>query len=143
MAVAVRPLRRGDHAAVVALLDVCGLHPRTRGRDSRPAFERQLGSNRTLYLGAFDGSRLIGIVLGTHDSRKGWINRLAVHPEYRRRGIGRRLVRACERGLWDLGLGVFAALVEQGNDPSMAFFESLGYESTRIRYVRRKVRRDL
>lgn len=143
MAIEVHPLRLQDHADTIALLDVCGLHPRTRGRDSRSAFARQLRSNRTLYLGAFDGPRLVGTVLGTHDSRKGWINRLAVHPEYRRRGIGRRLVRACERGLRDLGLGVFAALIERGNDPSMAFFDSLGYESARIQYVRRKLRKDL
>ncbi|OGS66617.1 MAG: hypothetical protein A3K59_09965 [Euryarchaeota archaeon RBG_19FT_COMBO_69_17] len=143
MAVEVRPLRLRDHSAVVALLDACGLHPRTRGRDSRSAFAGQLRSNRALYLGAFDGPRLVGMVLGTHDSRKGWINRLAVYPEYRRRGIGRRLVRACERALQGLGLGVFAALIEPRNDPSTAFFESLGYEPTQIRYVRRKLRQDL
>jgi len=140
MAVRIRPLRLADHAAYVDLLGLADLHPRVRGRDSRAAFARQLRSNRTAYLGAFEGARLVGVVLGTHDTRKGWINRLAVHPAWRRRGIASRLVRACERSLRSEGIEVFAALIEPDNNASMAFFDRLGYARTDIAYVRRKLR---
>lgn len=91
-----------------------------------------------MYLGAFDTDRLVGTVLGTHDTRKGWINRLAVHPKCRRSGIASRLVRMAERELRKQGIQMFAALLEPGNAESEAVFRSLGYDILPIRYARRK-----
>ncbi len=140
MPVRIRRLRLSDYDAILHVTEVCGLHPRTRGRDSRQAIAKQLRSPRNVYLGAFEGTRLIGTVFGTHDTRKGWINRLAVLPEYRRRGIARKLVAAAERGLRKEGMGIFAALIEGDNMASQRLFAELGYETTDIRYYRRKLR---
>ena len=140
MAVQIRPLLRSDYQAMIALFQVSGLNPKTKGRDSPRSFSEQLRRNRSSYLGAFDGDRLAGVVLGTSDTRKGWINRLAVHPDYRRRSIARRLVRACERVLRQQGLKMFAALIEPENRASEAFFRSLGYEILPILYARKKLR---
>jgi N-acetylglutamate synthase len=123
---------------LVDLFRACGLEPRMRGRDGRTAIARQLRVRGNIYLGAFDGDRLVGAVLGTHDTRKGWINRLAVHPDYRLRGLASRLVRAAERGLRDQGMRMFAALIEPGNDGSEAVFRSLGYDILPIVYARKK-----
>jgi len=140
VAVQIRPLRRSDYDSMIALFRICGLNPKTRGRDSRPSFSEQLRRNRDSYLGAFDGDRLVATVLGTSDTRKAWINRLAVHPDYRRRSIAARLVRACERVLRKQGLQMFAALIEPENQASEAFFRSLGYEILPILYARKKLR---
>ncbi|HLE55144.1 MAG TPA: GNAT family N-acetyltransferase [Thermoplasmata archaeon] len=143
MAVRMRPLRLSDYGAMIQLFDVCGLSPRVHGRDSRPAFAYQLRSNRALYLGAFDTDRLVGTVLGTHDTRKAWVNRLAVHPDYRRRGLAARLVRACEKELRKRGFRIFAALVDGDNVASQELFTRLGYASSDIRYYRKKLREDI
>lgn len=128
---------------MIAVFEVCGLTPRVRGRDSRRSIAKQLRARSNLYLGAFDGPRLVGTVLATHDTRKGWINRLAVLPEYRHRGIARRLVRAAERGLRVRGMEIFAALIEGDNVASRALFSQLGYETQGIAYYRRKLREDI
>ncbi len=143
MAITVRRLRLADYEAMIEVFEVCGLHPRTRSRDSRKAIARQLRSNRTLYFGAFDGRRLVGTVLGTHDTRKGWINRLAVLPDYRHRGIASKLVHTCERALRTAGMEMFAALIEGDNVASQDLFARLGYETSDIRYYRRKLRDDV
>jgi len=143
MAVCIRPLRPSDYEAMIRLFDVCGLSPRIHGRDRRPALVYQLRSNRTLYLGAFDKDRLVGTALGTHDTRKAWVNRLAVHPDYRRRGIAARLVRACEKEFRRQGFRIFAALVDGDNVASQELFTKLGYATTDIRYYRKKLREDI
>ncbi len=140
MALQIRPLHLRDYDQMISLFRTCGLDPKIRGRDSRPSIARQLRSNRGLYLGAFDGNRLMGTVLGTHDSRKGWINRLAVHPAHRRRGLARRLVRTCERALRARRIEMFCALIETDNVASEAVFRSLGYKIVRLSYARRKLR---
>src|SRR5437867_13038113 len=124
---------------MVRLLRLCGLNPRTKGRESRTSIAAQLRTPRNRYLGAFEGARLVGTVFGTHDGRKGWINRLAVHPDYRRRHLARRLVRICERGLRGQGIRVFAALIEPDNVASEAVFRGLGYEIDPMLYARRKI----
>ncbi len=139
-AIHIRLLDLSDYEAMADLFRICGIGPQSRGRDSRAAIARQLRPKRNCYLGAFDGDRLLGTVLGTHDTRKGWINRLAVHPEYRRRGIASRLVRECERGLRKQGIQMFAAIIEKGNRPSERVFRLLGYELGPVTYARRKLR---
>jgi len=101
----------------------------------------QLRKNRGLYLGAFEDSTLVGVVFATHDTRKGWINRLAVRPKVRRTGIASRLVRAAERALASRGIRLVAALVETENLPSLRLFRRLGYEVYPHHYVRKRLSR--
>ena len=62
------------------------------GRDSRRALAAQIKAYPDFFLGAYDGAKLVGVVLISCDSRKGWINRMAVDSEFRRRGIAKALV---------------------------------------------------
>ncbi len=71
------------------------------------------------------------------------MNRLAVHPDYRRRGIAVRLVRACENEFRRKGFGIFAALVDGDNPASQRLFRKLGYSTSDIRYYRKKLREDV
>ena len=86
---------------------------------------------------------LVAVAVLTHDGRKGWINRLAVDPIYRRQGLARRLVAEAER--WfaqDLGLEVWAALIERHNDASLSLFDELGYGQPDVAYVSKRLRGD-
>jgi ribosomal protein S18 acetylase RimI-like enzyme len=128
MSYVVKRLTADDHPRIMALWEAAGLHCKPQGRDTRKAFAAQLGSGIQTALGVEDeAGRLIGVVLTTHDSRKGWINRLAVHPASRRRGIARKLVAAAEHALQEQGLHIIAALIEPGNEESVTFFEAVGY----------------
>ena len=111
-----RRLAIDDHAAILALWQRAGLHSiRPEGRDSRTEFEKQLAGGQ------------IGVVLASNDTRKGWINRLAIDPDYRRKGYGEQLVRAAEDALHAAGLHLIAAFIEEGNAASLTLFEKLGY----------------
>ena len=80
------------------------------------------------YLGMFVDDRLVAFVLATFDGRKGWINRLAVDPDFRGRGYAQRMVAEAERVLrQDHGAQIIAALVEPGNEPSRRLFDKCGY----------------
>ena len=137
----IRRVAAGDYEALVALWAVSGVDLEIQGRESRPAFLRQLERFPDLYLVATEGERIVGVVLGTHDGRKGWISRLAVHPECRRRGIAAALVTTCDTAIRVHGIGIVTALVEQGNAASAALFEGLGYRAdVPVLYFRKKDR---
>ena len=89
-----------------------------------------------VFLLAEEAGRPVGVVIATNDGRKGWINRLAVSPDHRRRGIAAQLVRDVEARLQGAGIDVIAALIESHNQESLAFFRSLGYiHDERVEYV--------
>ena len=134
-----RRLTIEDHAAILALWQRAGLHSiRPEGRDSRSEFERKLAGGQ-IAIGLEEGGRLIGVVLATHDTRKGWINRLAIDPQYRRRGYGEQLVRAAEDALREAGMRLIAALIEEGNTASLTLFEKMGYAAhPHITYVSKR-----
>ena len=123
----IRRLTVDDHAALIALWDSAGLPSKPEGRDAKDAFERQLDMPQLCFFGAFVDDVMIGSALATHDGRKGWINRIAVHPDHRRAGLGSRLLRACETWLESCGIGIFACLIEGWNDTSRALVRSNGY----------------
>jgi ribosomal protein S18 acetylase RimI-like enzyme len=122
-----RCLTIDDHAAILALWQRAGLHSiRPEGRDGRAEFEKQLAGGQ-IAIGLEEHGRLIGVVIATNDTRKGWINRLAIDPDYRRQGYGEQLVQAAEEALRETGLHLLAAFIEEGNAASLALFEKLGY----------------
>lgn len=136
----IRCLRAEDYGEVVRVWRAAGLKITPDGRDGESAFAEQLAVHSTTFLAACDGERMIGVVLGTHDHRKGWINRLAVVPEWRRTGVATALVRSCEDALVKQGIGIVTALVEPENTASAAVFEGLGYADYPIKYFRKVVR---
>ena len=123
----IRELTLQDHDALVEIWTKAGLSYRPLGRDGKEYFQSEIARDTAVFLGAEVDGVLVGVVLGTHDGRKGWINRLAVLPDHRRRGIGKALVMEIEQRLNELGIKIVTCMIEGGNDASEDFFESLGY----------------
>jgi ribosomal protein S18 acetylase RimI-like enzyme len=122
-----REYRPNDYDALVALWDESRLPYKPHGRDKRDRLEREITKPNAIFLLAEVEGKLVGSVLATHDGRKGWINRLAVAPAFRQRGIARMLLTEAEDRLSRQGIEIVACLVEDGNVDSMRFFEKFGY----------------
>lgn len=123
-----RNLTIDDYDEIIDLWERAGLPYKPKGRDSREAIEKQMKIDPELFLGAFHKGRLIGIVIGSYDFRmKGWINRLAVDPNYRRRGIAQKLITKMEEILKSKGAAIIATLIELPNPASVNLFKKMGY----------------
>lgn len=123
----IRPLRIEDYELMKKVWVKSGLSYRPEGRDSKEEIERQISEFGDLFLGAFEGDELVGLIIGTDDGRKGWINRLAVLPGHQRKGVGLTLIRALESALKKRERRIVSVLVELPNDESMALFKRAGY----------------
>lgn len=123
----VRDFRIEDYDDVVGLWKLAGLPYRPRGRDGRERVAHELKKGTAIFLVVELDGRIVGCVFGTHDGRKGWLNRLAVAPQFQRRGVARRLVAEVEKRLSEMGMDISACLVESWNERSMVVFEKLGY----------------
>lgn len=137
----IRKLGKKDIPAIIELWAAADLHIRHGGRDSPGRLVVQMDLPQICFLGAFPvgSDELAGVVLVTDDGRRGWINRLAVHPDARRKGLARRLIRAAEDYLAWRGIDVWCALVEDWNNTSMELFRNSDYvEHDDITYFTRR-----
>ena len=123
----IREMRGEDYDAVVEVWLLSGLRFSADGRDSREAVSKQLEDAASIFFVAELEGRIVATALCTQDGRKGWINRLAVLPEYRRMGIGGAMVREAERRFNALGLEVYSCLIMGDNLVSQEMFSHLGY----------------
>lgn len=117
-----------DYGKVVDLWKRAGLKFKPAGRDSEKAISEQMIKQPNMFLAAFDGERLVGVAMLTDDGRKGWINRLAVDPEYQRKGVAMELIKKAEEIFRNRGIFLFAALIEDWNVPSQNLFRKMGYK---------------
>jgi ribosomal protein S18 acetylase RimI-like enzyme len=96
-------------------------------------------ANPEFFLGAFKRGHLIGVVILSCDMRRGWINRLAVDPEYRSQGVASALIMKSERTLRTSGVRIFCALVDADNTASKELFRKCGYvEHDEIAYFSKR-----
>lgn len=78
-----------------------------------------------------------GGVIGGHDGLRGVIYYLAADPRWRRRGVGRALLRAMEDELAARGCRQIALEVRPENKEAAVFYERMGYGAQRrLNYTR-------
>jgi ribosomal protein S18 acetylase RimI-like enzyme len=122
----IREFQLADYENVVNLWTAAGLI--LRPGDELDGIELKLRRDPDLFLLAEDAGKLVGVVMGAWDGRRGWINHLAVSPDHQRQGIGRALVDELENRLSRKGAKKVNAQIYRSNTRSVDFFRSVGYE---------------
>jgi len=123
----IRHLKETDYDDLIHLWRRAGLTHRPHGRDSLQSMSAEFSRAETCILGMYDGSEMIGSIIGTSDGRRGWLNRLAVDPDYRGKGLAGILIKDAENFLRGFGIKVIAALIEDENLPSISAFQKENY----------------
>lgn len=70
----------------------------------------------------------MGCVLSGHDGRRGYLHHLAVHPKFRRQGIGTLLVTRCIVALKQLGIEKTHIEVLSENALGHQYWTNLGWQ---------------
>ncbi len=121
----IRPYEESDITAVVNLWDQCDLI--VPQNDPHKDIIAKTRFQPELFLIAQLNWQLIGTVMAGYDGHRGWINYLAVDPDYRRKGYGRLLVEAAENRLKELGCQKVNLQIRGTNKQQLAFYRAIGY----------------
>jgi ribosomal protein S18 acetylase RimI-like enzyme len=138
-AVSIRRGRPGDIGQVLELWARAGASPTVT--DTSEVLAQLLGSSQSILLLADIDGQLAGTVIGGWDGWRGNIYRLAVVPEYRRRGVASALMREVDAALLAMGARRITALVERDHPWAVGFWNALEragyrYDPTMTRYVK-------
>lgn len=96
--------------------------------DSKNGIAKFLKRNPTTNFVATDNDEIVGVILSGHDGRRGYIYHTAVDINYRRQGIGRRLVESVYKALDEEGITKIGLVVFRNNDIGNLFWKSIGWE---------------
>lgn len=122
-----RRLTIADYDPMIALWLLAGLPFKPRGRDGIGPTTKLLNRPDAAAFGITHGAAIVACGIATYDGRRGWINRVAVHPDYRSRGLAGQIINACVSFLKEQGATVIGCQIEEENTPSMRAFEKAGF----------------
>ncbi len=142
-----KPTRRTSVSALIRapraedLQAIIALDARVTGEAKPEFWRRKLGVGSPLLTGdqplarvAEAGGRIVGVLIGEirswefHLPPTGWITVLMVDPDYRRQGIGRRLLAEALDYFRERGLRSVRTMVGWSDGDVLSFFTAMGFD---------------
>jgi ribosomal protein S18 acetylase RimI-like enzyme len=126
MKIIIRSYELHDVIPVVQLWKDCGLV--VPWNNPRRDIQRKLEVQPEMFLVGFSDGQIIATVMAGYEGHRGWINYLAVHPDYQRMGIGKRMMNEAEIRLRAAGCPKINLQVRSTNSDVIEFYKRIGYK---------------
>ena len=136
----IRPFQTEDEAAVVSLWQLCELT--VPWNNPYKDIARKLKVQPELFLVGMLDSLLIATVMGGYDGHRGWINYLAVHPDFQGQGYAQQMMVNVESELRKIGCPKINLQIRSGNAKVMAFYQKLGFTDDRVLSMGKRLEED-
>ncbi len=127
MSINIRVMTPEDYDKVYQLwLSITGFGIRSVD-DSREGVARFLKRNPTTSVVAEQNGRIVGSIMCGHDGRTGCFYHVCVARDYRKHGVGYRMVRFAVRALIEEGVSKVTLIAFKENQVGNVFWKSLGW----------------
>ncbi len=106
--------------------------------DDEESLRRLIERDPKALIVAESENRIVGSVIAAWDGWRGSVYRLAVAPDHRRAGLGRRLMSEAEERLAEAGARRLQAIVVESDAQATGFWRAIGWEQQveRLRFVK-------
>ena len=100
---------------------------------SKKSIASELGNIWSYWVVALDGEQVVGYIGSQSSADETDVMNVAVHPDYRRRGIAESLIEVLIRELKNRGSHALMLEVRDSNEPAIALYEKLGFQQVGLR----------
>ncbi|MCM3748441.1 GNAT family N-acetyltransferase [Paenibacillus pasadenensis] len=121
----VRSFQLADYSAVTSLLQ--SVLSEECYDETKEALSRQLSWDSDLVMIAADGDEVAGIIIGTIDNNRGYYYRVAVHPDFRGRGIAKSLISRLRSRFEQRNVSKILVSADKHNESVLTLYSSLGF----------------
>ena len=95
--------------------------------DSREEIKRMLEWNPEFLLITKIDEKVIGVVMGGFDGRRGYVHHLAIDPKYQKKGFGRLLIDELMKRFREKKIHKVHLFIEKRNKGVISFYQKLGW----------------
>ena len=96
--------------------------------DEKEEIKRVFRKNPNLFLIGLIDRKVIGVVIGAFDGRRGYVHHLAVSPEFQNKGYGKQLMEELHKRFRNLNVQKVHLFIEKYNADVINFYKKLGWE---------------
>lgn len=124
----IRGITKTDFDYIVSVLDRWWGGPSSER--AHPIFFYELGTHGLV---AEDDGEVVGFLLGflaPGEPPSGYVHLVGIHPDHRRRGVGKLLYERFAESCRESGARGIKAIATVGNEGSVEFHEALGFHTT-------------
>jgi len=89
---------------------------------------RVLQRNPDLFLIGKINNKIICVVIGGFDGRRGYVHHLAVDPDYQKKGYGKKIMDELIEKFREMGVHKIHLFIEKYNKDVVDFYQNLGWE---------------
>ena len=89
---------------------------------------RVLNRNPDLFLIGRVQEKIIAVVMGAFDGRRGYVHHLAVDPDYQKMGFGKSIMEALIEQFRTKNIQKVHLFIEKTNKPVVEFYNNLGWD---------------
>lgn len=121
-----RGITKDDFDEIVTVMDQWWGGP--AGMKPLPIFYYEWGDDALV---VEDNGTMVGFLLGFVTQRQpriGYVHLVGIHPQYRRRGVGKALYEEFARRAEAQGASAIKAITSPGNEGSVEFHRALGFQ---------------
>ena len=96
--------------------------------DTIDEVSRVLNKNPDLFLIGKEQEKVIAVVIGAFDGRRGYVHHLAVDPDYQHKGFGRTIMKVLIEQFRKRNIHKVHLFIEKSNKRVVEFYNNLGWD---------------
>jgi ribosomal protein S18 acetylase RimI-like enzyme len=96
--------------------------------DTRDEIAKMLKRNPDLFLIGKENEKVIAVVMGAFDGRRGYVHHLAIDPDYQKKGYGKTMMDELIEKFQIKKVHKVHLLIEKSNKEVADFYRKLGWE---------------
>ena len=136
----IRSCRDSDKVSIIELWYKCKLV--IHANNPKLDIERKINHSPDLLLVGIRKDQLIATVMPGYEGHRGWINYLAVDPQYQHRDYGTQMMLAAEEKLKSMGCSKINLQVRETNLGVISFYQKMGYQIDAVTSLGKRLKKD-
>ncbi len=137
----IRAFQPEDESSVIALWQQCDL-VRPWNNPHRDICRKLKVNPEWFLVGLVDGQVVATVMVG-YEGHRGWLNYLAVVPEFQCHGLARKIVAEAERLLQKAGCPKINLQIRTSNEAVIEFYRRLGYSVDDVVSMGKRLKHDV
>jgi ribosomal protein S18 acetylase RimI-like enzyme len=126
----IRQFCKDDQEGVIRLWSKCGLIAPQNNPERD--IGRKLKVNPEFFLVGQINGRIIATCMAGYEGHRGWINYLAVLPNYQRRGFATQIMQEAEKILRSAGCPKINIQIRSSNTGVIEFYKAIGFKKDEV-----------